>query len=82
MRLNVRAFALTGGVVWGAAVLFATWWLVAFGFHGQIMQQLDHFYFGYSVSWFGAVIGGIWGFCDGFIGGWIFAWLYNKLAGG
>jgi hypothetical protein len=81
MRLNTRAFALACGVVWGSAILLATVWLVAFGFHGQLMQQLDHFYFGYSVSWLGAVIGGIWGFCDGFIGGWVLAWLYNKFAG-
>ena len=81
MRLNTRAFALACGVLWGVTILFATVWLVAFGFQGQLMQQLDHFYFGYSVSWLGAVIGGIWGFCDGFIGGWIFAWLYNKFAG-
>ena len=81
MRLNAKAFALTCGVLWGATILFATAWLLIFGYQGQLMQQLDHFYFGYSVSWLGAVIGGIWGFCDGFIGGWVFAWLYNKFVG-
>ena len=81
MRLNPKAFALACGVVWGAAILIATAWLLIFGFQGQLMQQLDHFYFGYSVSWIGAIVGGIWGFCDGFIGGWIFAWLYNKFVG-
>ncbi len=81
MRLNAKAFALACGVLWGGTILLATWWLVAFGFHGQLMQQLDHFYFGYSVSWLGAFFGAIWGFVDGFIGGWVFAWLYNKFSG-
>ena len=81
MRLNKNAFALTCGVIWGATVLLATAWLLIFGFEGTLMQQLDHFYFGYSVSWLGAVVGGIWGFVDGCIGGFIFAWLYNKFVG-
>ena len=81
MRLNAKAFALACGVFWGLTILLATWWLLLFGFHGQIMRQLDHFYFGYSVSWLGAVVGGVWGFVDGCIGGWVFAWLYNRFVG-
>lgn len=80
MRLNVKAFALTSGILWGGAIFFATLWLVIFGFNGFLMSKLDHFYFGYSVSIAGAVIGLIWGFVDGLIGGALFAWLYNKLA--
>jgi hypothetical protein len=81
MRLNNKAFALTCGILWGAAVLLATVWLLIFGYEGQVMSNLDHFYFGYSFSYVGAVVGGIWGFVDGAIGGLVFAWLYNKLAG-
>jgi hypothetical protein len=46
-----------------------------------LISNLDHFYFGYSFSYLGAVIGGVWGLVDGAIGGFCFAWLYNKLAG-
>ena len=81
MRLNTKAFALTCGIVWGATIFLATVWLLAFGYEGQLIRMLDHFYFGYSFSFVGAVIGGIWGFVDGAIGGFVFAWLYNKLAG-
>ena len=81
MRLNTKAFALTCGIVWGAMIFLATAWLLVFGFDGQLIRMLDHFYFGYSFSFVGAVIGGIWGFVDGAIGGFVFAWLYNKLAG-
>jgi len=82
MRLNTKAFALTCGILWGAAIFLATVWLLVFGFDGQQIRTLDHFYFGYSFSYVGAVIGAIWGFVDGAIGGFVFAWLYNKLSGG
>jgi len=81
MRLDTKAFALTCGILWGATVFLATVWLKVFGFEGQIISLLDHFYFGYSFSYVGAVIGAIWGFVDGAIGGFVFAWLYNKLSG-
>ncbi|MFV2071708.1 MAG: bacteriophage holin [Thermoanaerobaculales bacterium] len=81
MRLNGKAFALACGVFWGLTILVMTVWLVVLGSEGQLMQQLNHFYFGYSVSWLGALVGAVWGFVDGCICGWIFAWLYNKIAG-
>jgi hypothetical protein len=81
MKLNVKAFVLTSGILWGAAVFFVTLWLIAFGYEGGIIRQLDHFYFGYSFSVGGAFIGLGYGFVDGAIGGALFAWLYNKLAG-
>ena len=80
MRLNTRAFAVACGVFWSLMIFLATIWLLIFGFEGTVISNLDHFYFGYSFSYFGAVIGAIWGFFDGAIGGFIFAWLYNKLA--
>ena len=81
MRLNGKAFALACGVFWGLTILVMTVWLLVFGFEGQLMQQLDHFYFGYSVSWLGALVGAVWGFVDGCVCGWIFAWLYNRFVG-
>jgi hypothetical protein len=81
MRLSIKALALTCGILWGATILLATVWLLVFGFEGELISNLDHFYFGYRFSYMGAVIGAIWGFVDGLICGAIFAWLYNKLAG-
>lgn len=80
MRLDVKACGLAGGILCGAAVCLATLWLIAFGYKGELMGRLDHFYIGYSFSVVGAFVGLIWGFIDGFIGGVIFAWLYNKFA--
>jgi hypothetical protein len=79
MRLNVKAFALAGGILWGASVCLATLWLLAFGYQGEMIQLLDHFYIGYTYSVTGAFVGLLWGFIDGLIGGALFAWLYNRL---
>jgi hypothetical protein len=79
MKLSVKAFALTCGILWGLAVLLSTWCLLILGSPGGIISKLSTFYIGYSFSWGGAVIGLLWGFVDGLICGAIFAWLYNKL---
>ena len=78
MRLKSKAFALTCGIIWGLAVVLMTFWVMMRG-GGNTLILLEQFYFGYSVSFLGAIIGFIWGFVDGFIGGWFFAWLYNYL---
>jgi hypothetical protein len=80
MKLSVKGFALTCGILWGATVCLATLWLLAMGHDGQLIRQLDHFYLGYRYSAVGALVGLVWGFVDGAIGGAIFAWLYNTLA--
>jgi len=81
MKFNVKALALTSGLLWGGAVCLATLWLLARGYDGALIRQLDHFYIGYTFSYAGAFVGLVWGFIDGAVGAAIFAWLYNKLAG-
>jgi len=81
MKFNVKALALTSGLLWGGAVCLATLWLLVRGHDGALIRQLDHFYIGYSFSYAGAFVGLVWGFIDGAVGGAVFAWLYNKLAG-
>jgi len=78
MKLNVKVYALTCGIVWGLTVLLCTWWLLLQKAQGEIVSKLSMFYFGYSLSWGGAVIGMLWGFVDGLIVGAIFAWLYTS----
>ncbi len=79
MRFDVRALAVTCGVLWGATVCLGTLWLLAFGYHGELISNLDHFYFGYSFSVGGAFVGLVWGFVDGLVCGAVFGWLYNRL---
>ncbi|MBD3245960.1 MAG: hypothetical protein GF333_03020 [Candidatus Omnitrophica bacterium] len=80
MKLNVKAFALTCGILWGIGVLIFTWWVMLFeGATGE-PTLLGLGYRGYSISAAGSFIGLFWGFVDGLISGAIFAWLYNRIA--
>jgi len=79
MKLDIKAFALTCGLVWGCGLFFLTWWIIAFdGVTGDI-TLIGHIYRGYSISPLGSVIGLIWGLADGAVGGLVFAWLYNAI---
>jgi hypothetical protein len=79
MKLNVKAFAMACGLIWGIGLFVVTWWIIAFeGASGDTLC-LGRVYRGYNLSPAGSFIGLIWGFVDGLIGGLIFAWLYNFL---
>jgi hypothetical protein len=81
VKLNVKALAVTVGLVWGFGIFFITWWIILFdGVTGETMC-LGLVYRGYCVSPLGSVIGLLWGLVDGAIGGAIFGWLYNYFAG-
>ncbi len=80
MKLNVKAFAVTCGLVWGLGLFLLTWWIIAFeGATGDV-TLLGRLYRGYSISPAGSFIGLVWALADGAIGGAIFAWLYNLIA--
>jgi len=79
MKLDVRAFALSCALVWGAGLFLMTWWIIAFDGATAEVTLIGKVYRGYSITPLGSVIGLIWGLLDGLIGGAIFAWLYNLL---
>jgi hypothetical protein len=81
MKLNVKAFALACGLVWGFGLFFMTWWIIAFEGATGDPTFIGSLYRGYTVSPAGSFIGFVWAFVDGAIGGAIFAWLYNFIAG-
>ena len=79
MKLNVKAFALTCGLVFGFGLFFLTWWVIAFdGATGEV-TWIGRIYRGYTISPVGSVIGLCWAFGDWLIGGALFAWLYNVI---
>lgn len=80
MKLNVKAFGLTCGVIWGLGVFCLTWWVMAFDGATRAVPFLGHLYRGYNISAWGSAVGLLWALPDGFIGGIVFAWLYNLLA--
>lgn len=80
MKLNVKAFALAGGLLWGLGVFFLTWWLILLEGNNAAPTIINRMYPGYDITPIGSVIGMVWGFCDAGIGGLVFAWLYNNLS--
>jgi hypothetical protein len=79
MKLDVKALALSCGLIVGLGLFLVTWWVILLdGASGEI-TWVGHVYRGYSISPLGSVIGLAWGLVDGAIGGAILALLYNKL---
>ena len=80
MKLNVKAFGLACGIVWGLGML-SLGFLNTFGNWGAgIESAMATLYLGYKPTLVGSIIGGAWGFVDAGIGGLAIAWLYNKFA--
>lgn len=81
-KLDVLKFALTGGIyVAFCGALSTIFSLLHVPGFAEFTRILVNFYgfWGYSVSWFGIIVGAFWGFIEGFVHLGIFAWLYNKL---
>jgi len=81
MKLNVKSFALTSGILFGVGFMLATWWLIAWDSPGDIMTKFESFFPGYSYTYAGGIIGLLWAFVYALVIAGIFAWLYNKLGG-
>ena len=81
MRLNIKGFALTCGLVWGFGLFLLTWWIIAFEGPSADPTFIGRVYRGYTLSPTGSFIGLMWALVDGFIGGAVFAWLYNFITG-
>ena len=80
MKLDVKAMAITLGLVWGVALFGMTWWVILFDGATGEPTLIGRLYRGYSISPMGSVIGLIWAVPDGFIGGALIAWIYNFFA--
>ena len=80
MKINIKALALSMGILGGLAVFLLTVWFLVMGYSGILLGKLGSVYLGYSVSWIGAIIGFVYGFFDGLIGGALIGYFYNKFA--
>ncbi len=80
MKLNIRAFALTCGILWGLGLFFVTLWIILFEGSTGELTIVGRVYRGYNISMVGSLFGLLWGFVDGLVGGAIFAWVYNLFA--
>ena len=78
--MNVKAFAVAAGILWGF-LLFALTLLEAARGVGHTLSVLSALYLGYSVTYLGSVVGLVYGFVSRALIGGAFCWLYNRFAG-
>ena len=73
--MNRVAMGAAGGVVLGGAIFLMTIALLLKGGYpvGPTLGLLGQYFFGYTVTWTGSLVGLLWGFGTGFILGWGFA---------
>lgn len=84
MRLNTKAAAITGALMWGGIIFLVALGNVMFQGYGQaLLSVAASIYPGYSVEadLGSVVVGTLYAMLDGLIGGWLVAWLYNHFAG-
>ncbi|MBD3427059.1 MAG: hypothetical protein GF409_07525 [Candidatus Omnitrophica bacterium] len=80
MKLDVKALALAGGILWGASIFILTW-LGILGYGSNVAAQIaKSYYIGYTVTPVGSIIGALYGFVDAGVGMAVFGLIYNKLA--
>jgi hypothetical protein len=77
MKLSIKAFGLTSGLIVGIGLFTFTWWVIMFEGITRETTIIGSLYRGYSISPQGSFIGLLYGVVDGFIFGSLFAWLYN-----
>ena len=74
--LHKRAFGVAVGAAAGLMFCLATVVVLLRGTDVGL-YLLDEYFYGYSVSWRGALIGLVWGFAVGFVAGWFIAFCRN-----
>jgi hypothetical protein len=75
-KLNVKALAIALGVAW-AFMMLSVGWASIFGWGAKFVEMMASVYIGFSPTFWGGLIGAVWGFVDGAIGGVIIALIYN-----
>jgi ABC-type dipeptide/oligopeptide/nickel transport system permease subunit len=79
LKLNSTVLAFVVGAACAFGIFVATNFLVLKGGDvvGPHMQLLDQFFYGYSVTFLGSIIGALYAFVVGFLGGLFIGWVYN-----
>jgi len=77
-KLDIRAFALACGIIWGLCVFLLGIFSMSFNWGTKLVDAFSSLYIGYRSTILGSLIGCLWGLADGAIGGLLIAWVYNK----
>lgn len=77
--LSPTRLGVSGGILWGLCMFVCTVLAIYTGYSTHFLNLMGDIYLGYTISWWGSIVGLVYGFLDGFIGLFLLAWLYNKL---
>ena len=80
-RIRTGASTVVCSLIGGSGLFLMTaWLLIKGGAHvGQHLQLLSNYFIGYSVTWWGSIVGFFYGALAGGVIGWSVSTLYNKL---
>ena len=79
VRIHAGVLALVCAILGGAGLFVMTVWLLILGgpHVGAHLQLLGHYFYGYSVTWTGSLVGLFYGAFVGGLTGWILGTVYN-----
>jgi len=80
-KINAINLGVAAGILGGTVLLLTTMAGILFRAFPEFLSLMQDIYgfAGYDITWFGVVLGGIYGFVDCFIFFWLLALLYNRL---
>ena len=80
-RIRTNALAVVCAILGGLGLFVMTaWLLIKDGPHvGEHLQLLSNYFIGYSVTWWGSVVGLFYGALCGGVVGWAVGMIYNKV---
>jgi len=80
-RIRTGVLAIVCAMIGGVGLFMMTaWLLVKDGPHvGQHLQLLSNYFMGYSVTWWGSVVGLFYGALWGGVVGWAVGTIYNRI---
>ena len=79
--LSPGRFGFAFGLLWGIGWLLVGWAGALWGYAVPLIRVWGTAYLGYAPTFWGAIIGGVWGFIDFFIFAWLVALVYNCCLG-
>ena len=82
VRIQAGVLALVFAILGGLGIFIVTVWLLIKGGEqvGPNLHLLRNYFFGYSVSWFGSLVGLFYGIVVGGAIGWAIGKIYNSVA--
>jgi hypothetical protein len=82
-KIQAGIMALVFGLIGGLIIFIMTLWLLIKGGQtiGPHLSLLSQYFIGYSVTWYGSIIGFLWGAFVGALTGAMIGWIYNIVSG-